>query len=75
MTELALRLRRASESLAFDRVWTAFVLVLLTLTLVNLAQAEESLLFTLGALVHTGPFLLLSILSKLHPGAQHFFLW
>jgi uncharacterized membrane protein YraQ (UPF0718 family) len=65
MTDASLTLPRPASVLAWlwtrQRVWLASALILTVLAVFDPGQAQASLGFTLGALIRTAPFLILSI--------------
>jgi uncharacterized protein len=57
------------KGLSLDRVWVVFWATLLCLWAFNQAQAAESLRFTLDALLHIAPFILVSVLFAAYANA------
>ncbi|QIK41808.1 permease [Pontivivens nitratireducens] len=57
------------EGLKRNKVWLASITILILLAILSPAQARFSLAFTLDALLHTAPFLILSIAIAAWAGA------
>ncbi|MEM8596983.1 MAG: permease, partial [Pseudomonadota bacterium] len=66
MTEAIASLRRSlgawGAANTIDKVWLTAALIIAVLAVASMSQAEATLLFTLDALVLTGPYLLVSVL-------------
>lgn len=70
MSAIVVRLRALPSFASFDRVWLATALILVTLFIVVPVQGWESLSFAADNLLHTAPYLLVSIGIAAYAGAS-----
>ncbi|WP_322865207.1 permease [Aquicoccus sp. G2-2] len=62
MTDISQTIKRFSLT-RIEKAWLAFILILIAIAVLDLAQLQPTILFTIDSLIRTAPFILFAVLA------------